>query len=92
MGNSEKRPCLVGKDFDRKAVFHRWVEVAQIVSPSIMNGGHGGGVVKDIVALVELEDGTVREFLPENIRFTDSDRLFAEVYRGGGEEDDSVGA
>ena len=67
------RPCIV-KDTGRKALFHRWVEVSQIVPPSVTIGGHNGGVL----ALVETETGDVRQLEPSNIRFLDSKELFSE--------------
>lgn len=80
MGSNEIRPCLIGKNLDQKAVFHGWVEVSQIVPPAITVGGHGGGVVKDVCGLVELDDGTVREVMVDKIKFLDSEKLFASVY------------
>lgn len=73
----EKRPCLV-KSLNTKALFHRWVEVSQIVPPSIAVGGHGGGVVKDVMALVELGSGDVCMVHASEIRFLDSKVLFSE--------------
>lgn len=72
MNDTEMRPCLIGKDFDQKALFHRWVDLSQIVPPSLMAGGHGGGVVKDVCALVETEDGTMKRVDVRCIRFIDS--------------------
>lgn len=79
---AEKRPCVVSvvtRDKNRKiathtrnALFHRWADKAEIVPPSVLKGGHGGGVVRGVLAIVEYEDGTIGEALPENIRFLDS--------------------
>ena len=74
------RPCIADGE---KAMFHRWAEVSQIVPPSPMVGGHLGGVAKDIVALVEFEDGTIRELSPNRIRFLDNyfkDYSFYDAY------------
>lgn len=68
----ERRPCLIGKSFDQKAMFHRWVEASQIVPPSNLVGGHGGGVIKETFALVETEGGGMKRVYPENVRFVDS--------------------
>lgn len=78
----ELRPCFVRSlertdnrkliTNTRKALFHKWAEKSEIVPPSYLKGGHGGGVVRGVVAIVEYEDGTVGEVLPENIRFLDS--------------------
>lgn len=74
--NSEYRPCIVG---DRKALFHRWVEKSKVVPPSMMVGGHPGGTVSGVVAIVEFEDGTVEEMYPYKIKFLDSKQLFSEM-------------
>lgn len=65
---TEYRPCYVK---DKKALFHRWEEKSEIVVPSPMVGGHGGGVVKGTLAIVEYEDGTIDEVRPQQIRFAD---------------------
>lgn len=65
----ELRPCSVG---DKKALFHMWDEVKQIVPPSNMIGGHGGGVVSETFGIVELQDGTVKECYPNEIKFLDN--------------------
>lgn len=54
---------------DVKALFHRWGETSSIIPTSPMVGGHGGGVVRGMVAIVEFEDGTVAEISPQYIRF-----------------------
>lgn len=60
------RPCIVN---GKPALFHRWADWSEIVEPAIMRGGHGGGVVRAALAIVEFKDGTVGRVLPENIRF-----------------------
>lgn len=52
----------------RKAIFHRWRDVSQIVPPSPMMGGHGGGVVRDTFAIVEYEDGSIWSIAPERTK------------------------
>jgi hypothetical protein len=66
---TEYRPCYVG---GKKALFHKWEDVSEIVEPSIMKGGHGGGVVKGTLAIVELEDGTIKRVTPHIIQFADN--------------------
>lgn len=66
---SELRPCIVN---GKKALFHRWTDRSEIVAPSYMVGGHGGGVVKDTFALVEFEDGVIKECSCVGIKFCDS--------------------
>lgn len=68
VSNSEQRPCIA---HGKKAYFHRWADKAEIVPPSVLKGGHGGGIVRGVLAIVEYEDGTVGEVLPEYIRFID---------------------
>lgn len=43
------------------ATFIRWAEVSRIVPPSHIKGGHNGGVINEIVALVEMDNGIVAE-------------------------------
>lgn len=43
----------------------------QIVPPSNMIGGHGGGVVSATFGIVELEDGSVIECYPNEVKFLD---------------------
>lgn len=59
----------------QKALFHRWVERQYIVAPSPMVGGHTGGTVKTITALVEFEDGTCDLVDPSEIKFVDDFRI-----------------
>lgn len=62
------RPCIVK---DKKALFHEWSEVRKIVPPSYMVGGHSGGLISQTFGIVELEDGTVKECYPYEIKFLD---------------------
>lgn len=68
VSNSEMRPCVV---HGKKALFHRWIDKCEVVPPSLMRGGHGGGELRETLALFEYEDGTVGEALPQNVRFLD---------------------
>lgn len=63
---SEYRPCIIE---GKKALFHRWEEVAKVIPPSPMVGGHNGGIVKMTLGIIELEDGVVTEVYPHKIRF-----------------------
>lgn len=68
------RPCLIDPEGNQtKAWFHRWTERSEIIPPSPMIGGHSGGVLKYALALVEFEDGHVREVAPERVKFTDTE-------------------
>lgn len=55
-----------------KALFHCWNHRSELYGASPMIGGHPGGQVSGTFAIVEYEDGTVREVEPENIRFVDN--------------------
>ena len=65
----QERACLWRGE---RAIFHRWVEVRQIVPPSVMVGGHAGGVVSDIFALVEIEGGSMTYSEPKDVQFIDT--------------------
>lgn len=65
----ECRPCIVK---GCKCLFHRWVEHSEIVPPSPMVGGHGGGEHRYITALIECENGTITEVAPKDVKFVDN--------------------
>lgn len=69
------RPCKVN---DKKALFHRWNEVRQVVPPSNLIGGHNGGLISQTFGIVEFEDGTVKECYPNEIKFLD--KIHEEFY------------
>ncbi len=61
------RVCTVD---GRKAYFHCWEDKAEIIPPAAGTGGHCGGVVRCILAIVEyIDDGTVQEVYPSRIVF-----------------------
>lgn len=69
----ELRPCLVrGNGKQKKALFHTWEQNSQIISPSVMVGGHNGGVVSFIMGVVESEAGEVIRVHPSQIQFVDN--------------------
>lgn len=68
--NGKLRSCEVN---GKKAYFHRWVEKREIVSPSMMIGGHGGGVISTVLAIIEFEDGHIEECYPHGIVFKDQE-------------------
>lgn len=68
--NSDLRPCLIKPD-NIKGLFHCWSHFSETIAPSIVVGGHGGGVVFRTFAIVEHEDGTVGEYPPDLIQFDD---------------------
>ena len=56
---------------NKKALFHKWSTVSRIVEPSVLRGGHGGGVISMTVAIIETEDGKIHEVAPTDIWFAD---------------------
>lgn len=76
---SEYRPCTVMHgDHLVKALFHRWIAISEIVSPSLLRGGHSGGVIADTFGIVEYENGRVDKVHPESITFLDAGGKFSE--------------
>ena len=43
MNINKLRPCKVGEEL---YLFHGFTQISQIVPPSLMRGGHGGGVLR----------------------------------------------
>lgn len=74
---SELRACYVE---DKKALFHGWFPFSEIVAPSVMVGGHNGGVLNYVCGLVEYINGKTDLVEPTKIRFADGgefgDRCF----------------
>lgn len=60
------RPCFVD---GKRALFHRWVDHANVVDESLLRGGHPGGQLWTVFGIVEFEDGTVKETYPSKIQF-----------------------
>lgn len=52
-----------------KVLFHCWSQESNVVRPSPLKGGHPGGTISGILAIVETEDGRVMKVRPEHIRF-----------------------
>lgn len=67
---SNLRQCEVD---GKKGYFHCWEQKSEIIGPSPMIGGHGGGVITYTLAIVELEDGSIITALPYHIKFTDKE-------------------
>lgn len=65
------RPCYINirKGNKEKALFHCWSHFSNVIEPSLMVGGHPGGVIAYSTGIVELEDGKVIEVMPTNITF-----------------------
>ena len=63
---------VVEPEKDVRALFHCWSHRSEIVGESYLRGGHSAGQVFSAFAIVEVEDGTVHEIEPCNIRFVDN--------------------
>lgn len=66
------RPCVVD---GVEALFHRWEDYSEIISPSPWKGGHPGGSLRCTFAIVEMADGSIRRVEPPDVRFTDNAKL-----------------
>ncbi len=66
---ADLRPCKV--DGEKVAFFHRWATVSRLVDHALVHDGDGGGVLYDIMGIVEDLEGRVETVRPERIRFTD---------------------
>lgn len=89
---NELRPCLIVTKPNsspirmswrysqpKKALFHKWIEERRlIVASPYVHDGHDSGVVSELLAIVELENGEIWKIEPEQIRFLDSPQKFEE--------------
>lgn len=83
---SQLRPCIVK---DKAALFHCWSDKSDIVAPSLMAGGHNGGVMRYTVGIIEyIDGGAVHECYPSEIRFTDTAEKIDGMLIELGENDD----
>lgn len=68
---AEYRPCIVKqKSGNRKALFHRWADYAQVRDAYLQ--GTTPGQLAQTFAIVEYEDGTVSECYPNQVQFCDN--------------------
>lgn len=74
MNTSNLRLCKVGQEI---YWFHGFTQISQIVPPSLMRGGHGGGVVAGAYAVLEHQDGTVELAEAQRVQFLDTAKEFA---------------
>lgn len=68
----DKKPWKIEKAGTENALFHCWEQASNVIAPSPMVGGHGGGVVSGIYGIVELGNGSIRRVQPEDIVFIDN--------------------
>lgn len=66
----ETRPCIVN---GMRAIFHKWYESSELVDERLYRGGHPGGVVKGMHAIVEYENGAIECVHPSSVRFVDNE-------------------
>ena len=76
------RPCII-KHTNEKALFHGFFPESRVVRP---RGGHPGGTIQDVLAIVEFEDGHVERVNPTHIYFLDN--KFKEYCFGEAESND----
>ena len=74
MNTSNLRLCKVGQEI---YWFHGFTQISQLVPPSLMRGGHGGGVVAGAYAILERRDGTVELAEAQRVQFLDTAKEFA---------------
>lgn len=65
----ETRGCEVD---GRPGYFHCWEHWANVVGESALRGGHPGGQVGQVYAIVEFSDG-VKRIDPAKVKFTDEE-------------------
>lgn len=70
---SEKNPKGRTRKVQRKALFHKWDEIKQVIDASPMIGGHPGGQIAYTLGIVEFMDGTVGQVHPGYIKFLDTE-------------------
>ena len=74
MHENKLRPCKVGEEL---YLFHGFTQISQIVPPSLMRGGHGGGVVAGAYAVLERRDGAVGLAEGQRVQFLETAEEFA---------------
>lgn len=68
------RCCRYHKDGEMETgYFHCWEQYSEIVPPDIMVGGHSGGCIASVYAIIEDKEGFIHRVLPEKIHFIRTD-------------------
>jgi hypothetical protein len=78
---AQLRPCLVHVPTQQgyvPALWHCWAHEAEVIAPSLMRGGHAGGQLASVLALVEFQDGTVEKVRTERVKFLGTSEKFNE--------------
>ena len=57
---------------DKKYIFHCFEQHSYVISPSPMIGGHTGGQVSEVFALIEDKKGNIYRVDPTRVKFTDN--------------------
>lgn len=57
---------------DKDYLFHCWEHFSEIIEPSLMIGGHTGGIIGCTFAIIENSKGEVYRVPAYEIRFTDN--------------------
>ena len=73
------RLCQVG---DELGYFHTWEQVSSVLDPSPLRGGHPGGTVAQMYAIVEFADG-VKRVQPYEIKFVDEQNDILKTLKSG---------
>ena len=68
--NNENRKCIFKKTV---CTFHGFFQRSMVVGPSLVLGGHDGGVVAYPVAIIETEEGEVLEVGAMKIQFKENE-------------------
>ena len=59
-------------------LFHCFEHCSYVVPPSMLTGGHPGGQISQVYAIIEDKDGNIKHVGPEEITFTD--HMFRNYY------------
>jgi hypothetical protein len=70
------RPCRYE---DENYIFHCFEQNSYVISPSPMIGGHPGGQVSGVFAIIEDGKGNIYRIDPTEIVFTDNE--FEEIFK-----------
>lgn len=75
MNNQNWSICWATRDCEvdgRYGYFHTWEQYSEIIPPSLLKGGHSGGVVAGVFGIVEFPEG-IERVDPVKIKFVDQE-------------------